>query len=44
MTAEVSTCRESVGVRVEGLRKSFGEQEVLKGIDLEVQPGEIFVI
>ncbi len=27
-----------------GLRKSFDGQEVLKGIDFEVQPGEIFVI
>jgi phospholipid/cholesterol/gamma-HCH transport system ATP-binding protein len=29
---------------VRGLRKSFDGQEVLKGIDFEVQPGEIFVI
>ena len=27
-----------------GLRKSFDGQEVLKGIDFEVKPGEIFVI
>ena len=27
-----------------GLRKSFDGQEVLKGVDLEVKPGEIFVI
>jgi phospholipid/cholesterol/gamma-HCH transport system ATP-binding protein len=33
-----------VSLQVRGLRKSFGKQEVLKGIDLEVQPGEIFVI
>ena len=33
-----------VGVQVRGLRKSFDGQEVLKGIDLEIQPGEIFVI
>jgi phospholipid/cholesterol/gamma-HCH transport system ATP-binding protein len=26
------------------LRKSFGEQEVLKGLDFKVEPGEIFVI
>jgi phospholipid/cholesterol/gamma-HCH transport system ATP-binding protein len=26
------------------LRRSFGQQEVLKGLDLEVRPGEIFVI
>ena len=31
-------------VRVEGLRKSFYGQEVLKGIDLEVDPGEVVVI
>ena len=33
-----------VSLQVRGLRKSFGGQEVLKGIDLEVRPGEIFVI
>src|SRR5580704_19151553 len=33
-----------VSVKVKGLRKSFDGQEVLKGIDLEVKPGEIFVI
>jgi phospholipid/cholesterol/gamma-HCH transport system ATP-binding protein len=33
-----------VSVQVRGLRKSFGNQEVLKDIDFEVQPGEIFVI
>jgi phospholipid/cholesterol/gamma-HCH transport system ATP-binding protein len=33
-----------IRVQVRGLRRSFGTQEVLKGIDLDVQPGEIFVI
>jgi phospholipid/cholesterol/gamma-HCH transport system ATP-binding protein len=33
-----------VSVEVRGLRKHFGGQEVLKGIDFAVQPGEIFVI
>jgi phospholipid/cholesterol/gamma-HCH transport system ATP-binding protein len=33
-----------VSLQVRGLRKSFGGQEVLKGIDFDVQPGEIFVI
>jgi phospholipid/cholesterol/gamma-HCH transport system ATP-binding protein len=33
-----------VGVKVIGLRKSFGGQEVLRGLDFEVMPGEIFVI
>jgi len=33
-----------VSVQVRGLRKSFSGQEVLKGLDFEVKPGEIFVI
>jgi phospholipid/cholesterol/gamma-HCH transport system ATP-binding protein len=33
-----------VHLQVRGICKSFGGQEVLKGVDLEVQPGEIFVI
>ena len=33
-----------VGVQVHGLRKTLGGQEVLKGINFEVEPGEIFVI
>src|ERR1041385_3584505 len=33
-----------VGVRVRGLRKSFNGLEVLKGLDFEVTPGEIFVL
>jgi phospholipid/cholesterol/gamma-HCH transport system ATP-binding protein len=33
-----------ISVKVTGLRKHFGGQEVLKGIDFEVQPGEIFVL
>jgi polar amino acid transport system ATP-binding protein len=31
-------------LRVEGLRKSFGGTEVLRGIDLEVAPGEVVVV
>lgn len=31
-------------IKVESLRKSFGSREVLKGIDLEVYPGETMVI
>ena len=34
----------SVGVRVEGLRKSYAGVPVLKGISFEVQRGETFVI
>jgi len=41
-----ATDSNSGGVRVEirGVCKSFGEQQVLHGVDLTVQPGEIFVI
>jgi polar amino acid transport system ATP-binding protein len=31
-------------VRAEGVRKSFGHVEVLKGIDLEVRPGEVVCV
>ena len=31
-------------VVVKGLRKSFGEQQVLKGIDLSVSKGEILAV
>src|SRR6516162_8622015 len=33
-----------IGLVVRGLRKNFGRQEVLKGVDFTVKPGEIFVI
>jgi len=33
-----------VNVEVHGLRKGFNGQEVLKGVDFKVRPGEIFVI
>jgi phospholipid/cholesterol/gamma-HCH transport system ATP-binding protein len=33
-----------VSLQVRGLRKSFDGQEVLKSLDFEVEPGEIFVI
>jgi phospholipid/cholesterol/gamma-HCH transport system ATP-binding protein len=39
-----STNHHGVGIQVRGLRKSFDGQEVLRGLDFEVQPGEIFVI
>jgi polar amino acid transport system ATP-binding protein len=31
-------------VRAEQVHKSYGQLEVLKGIDLEVQPGEVFCL
>jgi len=39
-----SSNQHGVSVAVRGLRKSFGAQEVLRGLDFEVQPAEIFVI
>ena len=44
MNAPSSSNQAGVGVVVRGLRKSFDGQEVLKGLDFEVYPGEIFVI
>ena len=35
---------QGVSVEVRGLRKKFNRLEVLKGIDLDVKPGEIFVL
>src|SRR5262245_14216730 len=43
MSAENNN-QQGVSVAVRGLRRSFGDQEVLKGLDFEVKPGEIFVI
>jgi phospholipid/cholesterol/gamma-HCH transport system ATP-binding protein len=33
-----------VSLQVRGLRKSFNGEEVLKGVDFDVKPGEVFVI
>ncbi len=35
---------QGVGVSIQGVHKYFGDKHVLKGIDLEVQPGETFSI
>src|SRR5215471_16949620 len=43
MTAP-ATAQRGVSVQVRGLRKSFNHHEVLKGVDFEVKPGEIFVL
>lgn len=45
-TEPVATSQTSTGVRlsVRNLKKSFDGQLVLKGISLDVQPGEVFVI
>jgi phospholipid/cholesterol/gamma-HCH transport system ATP-binding protein len=39
-----TTSQRGVSVAVRGLRKSYEGQEVLKGVDFEVEPGEIFVL
>src|SRR5712675_274252 len=44
MTNHPDNHNAGVGLQVRGIRKSFGGQEVLKGVDLDVRPGEIFVI
>src|SRR5262252_4655153 len=36
--------QQGVSLQVRGLRKSFNGQEVLKGLDFDVRPGEIFVL
>jgi len=44
MMNATSSQHAGVSLQVRDLHKSFGKQQVLKGIDFEVQPGEIFVI
>ena len=44
MSRTHSNNNSGVSLAVRGLRKNFGVQEVLRGIDFEVRPGEIFVI
>jgi phospholipid/cholesterol/gamma-HCH transport system ATP-binding protein len=39
-----SSTQQGVRLQIRGLRKSYDGREVLKGIDFEVNPGEIFVI
>ena len=43
-TASAGAAAAGPVVRIEGLRKSFGANEVLKGIDLSVQPGDVLAI
>jgi phospholipid/cholesterol/gamma-HCH transport system ATP-binding protein len=44
MTEPAPPSHQSVRVQVRGLRKSYNNNEVLKGLDLDVEPGEIFFI
>lgn len=39
-----TSTQHGVSISIRAIRRSFGDQEVLKGIDLEVRPGEIFVL
>lgn len=39
-----SSSQQGIALKVRGLRKSFNGQEVLKGLDFDIEPGEIFVI
>ncbi len=38
------SCREDALLHVEGLRAKVGDQEILKGVDLEICPGEVHAI
>ena len=38
------TAPPSPAIRVEGLHKRFGSQEVLRGVDLDIAPAELMVI
>ena len=42
--SETADINDGVRVELRGVRKAFGEQEVLHGIDLSIEPGEMFVI
>jgi sulfonate transport system ATP-binding protein len=41
---QVDSRRHGVGVAVHGLRKSYGGREVLKAIDLHIDPGELIAV
>ncbi len=41
---QTSIEKEPVRVKIDNLSKSFGEQVILKDIDLDIAPGEIFVL
>jgi len=41
---EKAANNQGISVQVRGLRKSFKGHEVLKGLDFDVRPGEVFVI
>jgi phospholipid/cholesterol/gamma-HCH transport system ATP-binding protein len=44
MSMEAERLGGGIGLQVRGLRRALGGREVLKGLDFEVRPGEIFVV
>ncbi len=42
--SDTDQIKDGAAVSIQGLRKSYGSNEVLKGIDLEVRPGEVIAI
>jgi phospholipid/cholesterol/gamma-HCH transport system ATP-binding protein len=44
MSAPAATTRSHVGLQIAGLYKSYAGVPVLKGIDLTIEPGELFVL
>ena len=42
--AAATTSGNGPKIKVEGLKKTFGDNEVLRGIDIEVQPGEVLCV
>ncbi len=44
MTRQLRRISRTAGRRARNVHKSFGDNEVLKGIDLDVWPGEVVVI
>ncbi|WP_137294430.1 ABC transporter ATP-binding protein [Nocardioides dongxiaopingii] len=42
--ADPAATAQDVAIQVRGVRKSYGDREVLRGIDLAVRPGEFFGI
>lgn len=44
MSDKIHNSLRGIGVQVRGLRKKFDQLEVLKGVDFDVKPAEVFVL